>query len=413
MIYDLGIDSLSVKPGTYPLIIYMLIRQHSSPEERLTMKDIEDTLALYWSGDPENENYRKNLRRTIKRNLATLILLDPDIGIERSNGTEVDTDADDFPDDEEVEKYLGEIRHIWYRKALSSTDLQLLTDAVVNSRHLTNAKRSDILDRLFNATGTSYAARSSWYRTVLAEADERSAPVPTDLYGNLVFINNAIKNRQCISFNLCYTGPRNQKYTVKRFAKVSPYKIVHENGTYYLIASFPEDPDKGPRRNELLVIEIHKLDCMESDTNGRFVPLNRTYAAGWSVQRMLTETRHPTRSGHFFFFFKGPAAEGKAELKVNAEGLDILIDRFGNRVTRIQLINETDPDAEESAAELRHMYKVTLTNMIFNEWDELALLRYRYPKQIRILEPQGFMDSIRYNLERFSEMYPDGEGESE
>lgn len=413
MDYDLGINPISVKSGTYPVIIYQLIKQHSSPEDKLTMKNIEDILDGFWNGDKDLSTYRKNLRRTIKRNLATLILLDTNICIERSDGSVIDPETDDLPDDDEMERFLGEIKHVWYRQSLSSTDLQFLTDAVVNSRHLTNAKRREILGKLFNATGTSYAAKTAWYKTVLADADERSVPVSTNLYSNLEEINKAIKNEQCISFNYCYTGLRNEKYTVRKYDKVSPYKIVHENGTYYLIASFPEKLKNGSITNEILVAEIHKLDCINSNIKAKFVPIKETDAAEMTVRDILIQTFHPTRNGHFFFFFDRPAGKGIAELKVNAEGLDILIDKFGNRVTRIQLIYETDPDADETIPKLRNMYTLTLTNMLFDEWDELALLKYKYPRQIRILEPDVFMDGIRHNLNMFKEMYPDGKEETQ
>ena len=47
------------------------------------------------------------------------------------------------------------------------------------------------------------------------------------------------------------------------------------------------------------------------------------------------------------------------------------------------------------------------------EWDELALLKFNYPKQIRILEPDSLMYGIKHTLDFIDENYPDGEEETQ
>ena len=58
------------------------------------------------------------------------------------------------------------------------------------------------------------------------------------------------------------------------------------------------------------------------------------------------------------------------------------------------------------------MYKITLTNMIFDEWDELAFLKIKHPEQIRILEPYDLLEVISGQINYINEHFPDGEDET-
>ena len=383
--------------GIYPVIIYHLIRQHSNNNNKLTIEDIYDTLFDYWQGDKQIASYRKNLQKTIKRNLTILMRLDPKICAEKKDGTIYEVDDGESP---------LSIQWIWYEQELNHTDLQLLTDAVIYSKHLTNKKRREILANLFNTIGDSYTTKTPWFQTVLKDAEDISVSVSIDLYKNLEFINDAIEDRHCISFDYFFSGPRGEKYIVKSFSEVSPYKIIHNDGTYYLVASRKhEQPydryvDGKVDPEEIILVEIHKLTKMSSDFSSKYIPIEKTQGRDKTIQDFLSIHSHPIRSQRFMFFFT--VMNDQAILEVNAEGLDIIIDKFGNRMS-VRKLSKTSNYKKGTAPELKATYEVTLRGIVRNDWYELVILRLRYPLQIVIKKPEHLISGIIHTLERLED----------
>lgn len=395
MKYDLNlkpsIEKKDVNPGMYSVIIYQLIRQYSNVNNKLTISDITDTLFEYWQGDKDLDSSKKNLQRTIKRNLTALMYLDSNISAEKKDGTTYYVEDGESP---------LSISKIWYEQDLTPTDLQLITDAIIFSKHFSNDKRREILNNLFHSIGESYSSKTNWFQTILKDAEDISVPVSTDLYRNLEFIHDAIVNQYSLSFDYCLSGPRGEKYTLMSFAGVSAYKIIHDNGIYYLVASRKTEKNSpfgietiDPK--EIITVEVHKLDKLCSDFNNEYVPFDETYGKSLNLQEFLSPEHHPARSQHFLFFF-GENSQ-RPILCANAMGLDILIDVFGNRLTARKI---TENNTESA---LNYKYEVKLKGIIRYDWFELVSLCLRYPEYIKIKEPQALFQAVKTSIEKLDD----------
>lgn len=382
--------------GMYPVIIYQLLRQYSNVNNKLSIEDIMDTLSAYWQGDKQIESSRKNLQKTIKRNLSALMLLDSNISAELKDGTTYFAESGESP---------MKISKIWYEQELTPTDLQFLTDAVIYSKHLSRVERRKILDHLLKSVGGFHATITPWYQTVLKDSEDISVPVSTDLYRNLEFINEAIEEKHCLSFNYCLLDHLGEKQIIRSFSGVSPYKIIHDNGIYYLIASrIAESPssysdgDIDPK--EIIVVEIHKLDNLCSDYKSDYIPFEESNGKGMTILDFLNPKYHAIRSQHIMFFF-GKNAK-RPTLTVDAMGLDILIDKYGKRVAvkKMYLLDEQDDWLDSRQ---RQMYEVTLKGIIHYDWYELISLCLKHPHEIKIKEPTTLIDGVITSLERLNE----------
>ena len=406
MKYELNINipTLEAAPEVYAVIIYQLLRQCSNVNHKLSMEDIIDTFSAYWQGDKSKPSYRKNIQRPIKRNLKYLMEMDSNIKAVKKGGEPFNID-----DDESIFR----IKEIWYEQALSHTDVQLLTDAVISAKHFDNKKRRELLRKLLRTIGETGTTQKPWFENVLSDAEDITVPTSTDLYKNLEIINEAIANKKCLSFDYCFSGPRGEKYKVRSYASVSPYKILYNNGKYYLAISrrIEEPLERGVKIDPkmILTVEIHKMDNIKP-YEAKYLPLEKTEGKNLKADGFLNSSKLPFGTGRVMFFLS--EYNDKALLQANAEGLDILIERYGNRITAYK-IKEIKPRIEGTAPELRNLYKVELRaapgSMEIGrvEWDELAMLCIKHPFVIKLIEPQGLIDGMIYNLERIQKGGPD------
>ena len=395
MKYNINLNPLihksSVPSGMYPVIIYRLIRQCSNIDNKLEIGDIVDTLADYWQGDKTLDSSRRNLRKTVTRNLKVLMYLDSSICAEDKSEGLIEIGSSSV------------IHKVWYEHEITPTEIQLLTDAIIQSKHFTNSNRQKVIKNLFDIVGEPFNIHNQWVQSILKDAADLSIPASADLYYNLEFLYDAIENHHCISFTYTFSGPNGAKHAVMSFKGVSAYKVFPENGIYYLVASRREETassfnywDSQVDNREIVLFEVHKLDMLSSDFETEYIPIEETNGKDKSILDIMVTTRHAIKSEHSMFFCSNTSDQ--AILKVNAEGLDILIDSFGNRRLTIQKLKEKDTSISGISTELQNLYKVTLNGIIRNDWYDLISLKLRFPDKIYILEPSALIDGIIYSL---------------
>lgn len=400
---SIGIKTSTIAPEMYPVIIYQIVRQCSNENNPMTMDELMEYFSDYWQGDKKISSYKKNLQRVIKRNLIFLMGIDSNICARKKNGELFDI---------EKENDIFRIGQLWYEQQLSPTEVLLLTDAIINSKHFSNDNRRAILRKLLRTIGETATLKTKWFETALFDAENITMPLSVDLYRNLELIHTACTNHECLSFDFCYAGPRGQKCKVRSFAGVSPYKIIHYDGTYYLVASrksessVPEcieqvDP------SEIMTIEIHKLDKIQPDLS-EFVPLEATEGKGMTIRNFMHPSKHPVKSGSSMFFLN--KFNDYALLNADSEGLDILIEKYGNCITT-KKINEIKLAHKGITPELRNLYEVRLNGdstvdaLGRIDWYELAILCLKHPGHIKILKPDHLMDGIIYCLENIDDYW--------
>ena len=395
MKYDLNINTSIGKdglpPGMYPVIIYQLIRQYSNENNKLSIDDIMDTLEAYWKGDRQKPSSKTNLKKTLKRNLVPLLYFDSNIHAEYANEDPFCIDSGDS---------IGKIKYIWYEQELSTTDLQLLSDAIVYAKHMSNNRRLEIMEKLMHITGQAFTAKSSWLNSVLKDAMDLSVSVHEDLYHNLEYINAAIANKQCLAFDFVFSGQHGKSYKVQSYAGISPYKIFHDDGIYFMVASRNIKTDKQnqlPKTHNrtipIIYIEIHKMKNLRTDFNNTYLDIEETDGAQKSLQNFISSGYHPLTHEAIPFRFKEDMF-----LRVNARGLDVLIDHFGNRM-KITKRKEKDDSYAGPSPELAYTYYVTIKEVARNDWYELLILLLRYPaSELELIEPQNLLRIVFFQM---------------
>ena len=398
MKFELNINTLSNKDslntGLYPVIIYQLIRQYSNENNKLEVKDIKETLAEYWQGDKEKTSSSKNIGRTLRRNMRTLLYFDSNIHTEDKDGNPIFID---FATSDEI---IGKIKRVWYEQELSPTDIQLLSDAVIYSKHLSNERRIDLIKKLMHASGQPVSSNSEWFNNVLKDADDISIPVPGDLYYKLEYVNDAIQNRECLSFDYTFAGPNNAKYKVRSYKGVSPYRVIHNNGVYYLIGARNPSEKRDTLFSEyekstpIIIIEVHKLDKIKKAPELDYLEIQNTIGDKKTLQEIISAGYHPLTHEVIPFKFKEDII-----LKVNSRGLDVLIDHFGNRM-QISKSSDIDSSYAGLTSELSYTYDVTIRNVANNDWYyELVPLLLQYPDtDIKLVESQNLLRIIMFKM---------------
>lgn len=396
MKYDLNINSAigenGLNPGIYPVIIYQLIRQYSNENNKIFTDDILDTLEVYWKGDTEKQDYRKNLQRTLKRNLETLLFFDSNIHAEYKDGTPYNIDSS--------EDRIGKIYQLWYEQEISPTDLQLLSDSVIYSKHLSSLRKQEILQKLMAASGQSNTKKAQWFQSVLKDAIDISIPVSEDLYPKLEYINDAIENKNCISFDLSFSGPNGQQYKLRSYTGVSPYKIVHDDGIYYLIGARNKDEEhqsflkKRNRPYRTTYIKIHKMSKVRTDFNHNYLDISETNGDQRSLSDFLGSGFYRSWEEYRQFKFKSDV-----KLITSAQGLDILIDHFANRLHATKR-SELDSRYAGNTPELAFTYDVKIIDVTRNDYYTLlSLMLYYSEKDIELIEPSHFLYLVKSLME--------------
>lgn len=388
MKYKLNINSSigkdELNSGLYPVIIYQLIRQYTNVNNKITVDDIKETLMSFWKGDDEKESSSKNLQRTIKRNLASLLYFDTDIQAEDKDGNPFEIDSGES---------IGKIYRLWYEQELAPIDVQLLADAVVYSRHLKDERRKELLKKLMLAAGQPSAIEDEWYWTTIRDSESLSIPTSGDLYRCLDYVNEAIKEHRCLSFAYTLHGPNNRKIVMREYKGISPYKIIHEKGIYYMLgAKTPHGAytyDYKAKLENIAYFEIHKMEGLRFDYDDRYVPVEETVANGKNLEELLSGGYNLYNNSAVPFWSKEDVYFGTNEI-----GLDALYDRFGERVIAVE------PRKELIGKDMRtkYTYRVTVREVGKTDWDEILILLFR----ISPLE-LGLIETSRQKIEELKE----------
>ena len=390
------INKNGINSGMYPVIIYQILRQYTNEDNPITINDICDTLQDYWKGDTEKTSSKKNIKKTIYRNLESLLYFDSNIQA---------VDKDGFPYLVESGESIGKIYQLWYEQELSLTDLHLLSDAVVYSKHLSNSSQKEILGKLMRIAGQPNASKAHWYNSILKNARDISIPVPNNLYRTMDYVNDAIENKNCISFDYSFSGPDAKRYKVQSYSGVSPYMIIQHNGIYYMIAANNKDNIQQKMHKDfgfaypVLYLEIHKLDNISTDLDSKYLSIKETIGDAKTIKDFISGGYHPLTHEAF----PNRLVEN-LKFRTSSRGLDILLDHFGGRLL-IKKSPKIDKRYSGNTPELAYRYDITLKNAALNDWYELLPLLLSYSiHDIELVSPlyllQGVMRKMNNRIDR-------------
>ncbi len=260
------------------LYIKEILEKQSDENNKLSVKDIIDKLALYGITAE---------RKSIYDDIEYLIYFGLDIIVEK-------TDCNRY--------YVGE-------RTFELPELKLLVDSVQSSKFLTVKKSNSLIKKLESLCSESQA--SSLQRQVFVA--NRIKNMNESIYITVDEIHNAISNNSKISFKYTTYSVDGKEIFKKNGGtyKISPFALLLEDENYYLVGYDSENQIFKHFRVDKIV-EVKTLDESRD---------------GVDEFRKIDLAKY---SKKFFSMFGG--TEQEVKLSVDKDLIGVIIDRFGKNV---------------------------------------------------------------------------------
>lgn len=273
--------------------ILKLLYENTDSEHSMDTYQIMDALESMYHGRPD--------RKTIDANIR-FIIDDLGYGIVKEKGK---------PN-----------RYRWIEREFDTSELELLVDAVITSKFISQKKGREIITKFKDLTSVHQAARLN--REVLTPAEFKS----DGSYGfqNAGIVTDAIRNHSRVSFQLATHDTNKNEILVQngKTFQVSPYAIVWNNDRGYMIGK-PSDSTEVchyrlSRMKELALLQI---------------PAEH-HPMGYSISHY---------TDHVFDMFDGEMKQVQLICKANV--MNDLMDKFGSNFISEHI------DADKFAATVR------------------------------------------------------------
>lgn len=248
-------------------------------------------------------------------------------------------------------------------------ELKLLADAVACSKFITEGKSRKLIDKL-SSFSSMYGARELSRNVIVYD---RVKTMNEHIYYSVDVINDAIKNKQRISFLYFDYDPNKKKkyHNGGARSEISPYALCWQDENYYVVGYYPKYG----------VVTTFRVDKMENtdislDENGAPVkaePMPKDF-------NILEYTKKR------FNMFSGK--DIILRLKVHNSLSGVIIDRFGKNASLV-------PYDEEH---------FTVTQVV-TESPVLLGWIFGFGKKIEILSPESLREEYLKQLEDMAEMY--------
>ena len=348
----------------YPIAIYEFIRTNSDETKHLTIKDIVQHLRTYSAGIDE-----RNIKRTVCRRIDDILLYDENVHVITKNGEE---------DYKPAETNHGEIMEIYYDQPFSATDVRIMSDAVIYSKHLKNKERKELLGKI-SELRPSHSNR--WFKNALQDSTDQTK-LESDLFRNLEYIGQAIEEKKCIRFDNMVYGADKRLHLAKSVRGFSPYKIYIDNDTYYVIGVTEQarimkewHSKKYPDSKINYAIhrfELFRMNKLRFDENAKYLPLEKTRLNGKSLKEICDE------QFSIYGTLNNTTLSENVEIAVNPRGLQVLIKTFGNKIMVKNIDSSGLPSVVTEKYPEEVHYLVILKKAGRNEWNTILSLLNQY-----------------------------------
>ncbi len=169
----------------------------------------------------------------------------------------------------------------WLEKddTFDETELLALIYSVMFSRHMPTRAKRDLVRKL---DGLSSSPMHHDAKNYLAQ-NCRSVKDYNQLFWNLEVLNQAIEDKQQVSFQLSTLDEKGRVVTPKMRTRVYPRGIGHGNGDFYLIATSVE---QGVDLEEATASELRKLFHKDIETVQKSLNAKQPYLESYRLDRI-------------------------------------------------------------------------------------------------------------------------------
>lgn len=317
------------------LILYILdvLKLYSDVYHRLKQDDIIRLIKEHYGMDCE--------RKAIARNITALQEFDYDIAYEDG--------------------------YYLVGRDFSDSELRLLTDGVLASRHIPENRAKELIGKLEGLSSIYFKKRMRH----VCNISQMSHSENQTLFYVIDILDEAIEKNRQVKFFYNHYGIDKKLHHLHEFkATVNPYQMVVTNGRYYLIGNNDKFDNVVHWRLDLIT------DIEPLDTPSKPMEKVKGLEHGLDLPRHLAE---------HIYMFSGESA--RVKMRVKASTVHDVIDWFGTDVS----ITPEDED----------------TCIVRLKANEHAMLYWtlQFGKYVEILEPEELKDEIKRSIMEMRELY--------
>ncbi|MBP5313671.1 MAG: WYL domain-containing protein [Eggerthellaceae bacterium] len=323
----------SLEPKKLALIrILQILQKYSDFDHLLKQEDIASILHTEYGIDIE--------RKAIGRNLSLLKEAGFDIKSRHAGS------------------YLDE-------REFTDSELRLLIDSVLSSKHITAKHSKDLIDKLSGLTSRYFRSHIKYVYSV----NDWDKTENQEFFYNIDMIDEAIEQKRQIVFDYNKYG-EDKKLHKTRSHQVSPYLLVLHNQHYYLMSHHSE-------WNKLAYFRLDRItDIRITDTP--IVPVNTLKGFENGIDYKVFSRSMP------YMYSDEPK---QVQFLASEEVIDQVIDWFGKDIS-VKKYNEDT-------------FKVTVT-VSPNAMEHWAL---QYAGHVRVISPAGLIKDIENRLQTGLDSY--------
>jgi len=234
----LSVDDVPMLEPSKKLTIMMILEilmTETDSEHRLNQREILDLLMSRYGRHAD--------RKTVKRNLDDLIAMGFPISWSKpktwSKGTRTVVDSETGESEERDVKSC-----FWYEHAFTMSELRLLVDSILFSKHIPHGQRRELIDKLVGLSSRYFRPHIGHIYTM-----PDNLPQNPQLFWTIQQLDEAIEAGRKVAFRYLTCDvdkvqrPRCYEDGTVREYVVSPYQMVAKEGKYYLICNYDPYPD--------------------------------------------------------------------------------------------------------------------------------------------------------------------------
>lgn len=228
------------------IYLYRILQKYTDENHPLTQKEISDILYRDYGIRPD--------RKAISRNLEELLAMGMPLACHETTRLRQDGTNEKLHTD-------------WYiEHEFTSSELRLLIDGVVFSKHIPFAQREELIQKLEGLASVHFHSRMHHIRNIAPKEAERS-----QLFYTIEVLDEAISHGKQVEFEYCsydidkQLKPRLREDGTVRKYQISPYQLVTKHGRYYLICNYAKYEGvahyRVDRIREIRILDIPVMPC--------------------------------------------------------------------------------------------------------------------------------------------------------
>lgn len=341
------------------LNILEILRKYTDENHRLGQKEIIDILKKEYDMSVD--------RKAIKRNIMDLIDAGYDIEY-----TETVRMTPNKKTGEMEESYVWS--DFYYENEFSNSELRMLIDSLVFSRHIPYSQRKELVEKLEKLSSVYFKPSIKHIVTATDYNLDNK-----ELFYTIDILDEAITAKKKVSFNYYEYGTDKKLHcrktsdgTVREY-KINPYQMVAKEGKYYLICNNDKYMDVSNYR----VDRIANIKILDEDVKP-FKSLRGANGQPLDLQKYMDE--------HVYMYASDTV---KAKFRVSKALLSDVVDMFEKNLKF----------SDESSA-----YVTVNANV-----NEISMFQFakNYSNDVVVLEPKSLIEKLKEDAKQTLNIYSD------